>query len=848
MLPIRLEIKNFLAYRSPDPVRFEGIHLACLTGANGAGKSSLLDAITWALWGKARTRSDNDLVHMGQSEMYVMLEFEQEGTVYRVIRRRSRKSNSGALNLLSLMEDGSWNNMDEPNMRATQAKINRLLRLDYETFVHSAFLQQGKADAFSTKQPTQRKQILTDILGLSRFETYEAHAKDTIKALSEQIGIYDSRIQEIDTELAREPQYQRELAEAQEVQQAAQAALNHALEMMREVEGATVDLRKAQERKAEIEQRLKEYEREAKTLEEDRQRREARIAEYELVVAARDEIEQGYQKLQNARQDDQALGGKLQQRADFDEQRREIERQIEAVRAELMSEAAEYDGQIGGLERQIAAAKHDELAEVRAELAAMAALNAQQQTVSEAVMALETERADLTATNRTLKSEMDALRDRLDRLEATEGALCPVCGQPLSEEKRLELIDQLHRDGTTRGDTYRANGARVMEIAALIAEHQATLKTLETDLRRRAKLEQQEGKLQAGVDAAHKASLELDEVRARLDAVRGILERDEYALELRAQLSDIDQQIAQVGYDKDRHADAKQQLNQYVAYEQQYTRLTTALDALPDMREALAGTLLRIERLESAWAALEQQYEETELEIARLTVLANEYKVRSEEVSRQRTIESQANIRLGAAQQNLAALESLRERKADLEIRLAEARENRAVYEELKLAFGKNGIPAMIIETAIPELESAANRLLTRMTDGRMNLQISTQRDKQTGGVAETLDIQIADELGTRQYQMFSGGEAFRIDFALRVALSQFLARRAGAHLRTLFIDEGFGTQDEDGRNKLIEAITAIQEDFDMILVITHIDDLRDSFPVHIAIDKTSEGSRISLR
>jgi DNA repair protein SbcC/Rad50 len=135
------------------------------------------------------------------------------------------------------------------------------------------------------------------------------------------------------------------------------------------------------------------------------------------------------------------------------------------------------------------------------------------------------------------------------------------------------------------------------------------------------------------------------------------------------------------------------------------------------------------------------------------------------------------------------------------------------------------------------------------MTDGRMNLHFSTQKEKADGeGVIETLDIQIADELGTRSYEMYSGGEAFRINFAIRVALSQLLARRAGAHLRTLFIDEGFGTQDEDGRNKLVEAINAIQHDFELILVITHIDDLRDSFPVHVIVEKTPNGSRISVR
>ncbi|MFN8563202.1 MAG: SbcC/MukB-like Walker B domain-containing protein [Anaerolineae bacterium] len=224
-----------------------------------------------------------------------------------------------------------------------------------------------------------------------------------------------------------------------------------------------------------------------------------------------------------------------------------------------------------------------------------------------------------------------------------------------------------------------------------------------------------------------------------------------------------------------------------------------------------------------------------------------EEQARREEVNRQRIAERAAFRKLADVQQALKAIEDGRIRKAELEARLAQRRVDRALYDELKLAFGKNGIPAMIIETAIPELEAGANRLLNRMTDGRMSLMLTTQREKITGGVAETLDIQIAD-VGTRAYEMFSGGEAFRINFALRVALSQMLARRAGAQLRTLFLDEGFGTQDEEGRNKLVEAITAIQDDFDLILVITHIEDLRDSFPVHVLIEKMEDGSRISVR
>jgi exonuclease SbcC len=169
------------------------------------------------------------------------------------------------------------------------------------------------------------------------------------------------------------------------------------------------------------------------------------------------------------------------------------------------------------------------------------------------------------------------------------------------------------------------------------------------------------------------------------------------------------------------------------------------------------------------------------------------------------------------------------------------------IYRDLAEAFGKKGIQALLIETALPEIESEANRLLGRMTDNRMNVKIETQRETKKGDTIETLDINIADELGTRNYEMFSGGEAFRINFAIRIALSKLLARRAGAPLPTLIIDEGFGTQDTIGIEKLREAINSIQDDFEKILVITHIEELRDAFPTRIDVVKTADGSTLSF-
>jgi exonuclease SbcC len=133
------------------------------------------------------------------------------------------------------------------------------------------------------------------------------------------------------------------------------------------------------------------------------------------------------------------------------------------------------------------------------------------------------------------------------------------------------------------------------------------------------------------------------------------------------------------------------------------------------------------------------------------------------------------------------------------------------------------------------------------MTEGRMGMRLETQRENVTGGVRETLDIRLADELGEREYGMYSGGEAFRANLALRIAISKLLARRAGAQLRTLIIDEGFGTQDAQGRDLLIQAISSIQSDFELIIVITHIEELKDLFPARIDVIKTPAGSQVSI-
>ena len=302
--------------------------------------------------------------------------------------------------------------------------------------------------------------------------------------------------------------------------------------------------------------------------------------------------------------------------------------------------------------------------------------------------------------------------------------------------------------------------------------------------------------------------------------------------------------MARLAYLPDAHEQARRQREALQDAPGQWQRVQDAEQRLPEEEAALA-------RLEARWQREEEALQADLAELAALdeTLKAlpqartawRQAKTAAEEAHR---AWEQAHAQLAAARQRLASLEGVREQRRRLRKEIAQARAQLRRYRTLELAFGKNGLQAMLIEAALPELENEANLLLSRLTDGRMNVRLETQREKKTGGVKESLDIIISDELGSRPYELYSGGEAFRVNLALRIALSRLLARRSGAALQTLFIDEGFGTQDAQGREHLVEAIHMIKDEFALILVITHIDELKDPFPVRILVEKRpGEGS-----
>jgi exonuclease SbcC len=211
MIPLHLRISGFLSYRDVVELDFNTFDLACISGQNGAGKSSLLDAITWSLFGEARGKSRVININPDVKAAEVALTFEYEGNKYRVQRTLPR--NKSTVLEFQIKSEDTWRPLTEKTTRDTQARIEQTLRLDYETFVNASFFLQGRADQFTQQNATKRKDVLSNILGLEVWEEYKNRTAEKRKAIEQDVDEIDGRVAEIDAELSEEEQRKIRLAE-----------------------------------------------------------------------------------------------------------------------------------------------------------------------------------------------------------------------------------------------------------------------------------------------------------------------------------------------------------------------------------------------------------------------------------------------------------------------------------------------------------------------------------------------------------------------------------------------------------------------------------------------------------
>lgn len=856
MIPVHLRIAGFLSYRDPVELDFEAINLACISGHNGAGKSSLLDAFTWALFGESRGKG-TDIIHLSQDvkAAEVALTFEYEGNIYRVQRTLPRnKSTVLEFQVLDKgQEDGRWRPLTEKTTRDTQARIEQTLRLDYETFINASFFLQGKADQFTQKKASDRKAVLSSILGLEIWDTYKERTAERRRILESDVNEIDGRVAEIDAELSEEDERRRRLGELEGTLKqlsAAREAQESALENIRRnamlvneqrksVAAARSQLERAQDAMISLESKITAKEKER--------------SEYLGLVERAREIEKTYKAWQQARKELEEFENNALQFREQDEKRQPLLREVEVERAKLEQEREELSKQwsvvsgqlsvVSDLENQLVEAQ-TALSEAEKKIQERAELESRRNEARERQAALKAE-------NESLRREMDELKNRIDALKVADGAECPLCGQPLSESHRKSTLKELEQTGKDRGDTFRSNKKEAEDLVEQIADYESRIAKLAGVENERVRFSNSISQLTLQLESIQLQGRKWEKTGAkRSKEIEKIFESGKYAVEAQKALKTLDKELAKLGYDISAHEAKRREESELRSVEEESRKLESARELSKRIGKELEELEEERGKKKEEVAEAEKTFGEAEKVLADSESGAPNLQEAESKLFELREDENRVRDEAGAARQRVEVLSTLRARRAEYERQREEINQNIVRHKALERAFGKDGVPALLIEQALPQIQQKANDILERLSDGTMTIQFVTQaeyKDKKRDDLKETLDIHISDSSGMRGYEMYSGGEAFRVNFAVRLALSEILAQRKGARLQTLVIDEGFGSQDTLGRQRLVEAINAVKNDFSKIFIITHLDELKDAFPNRIEVEKTERGSTVRV-
>ena len=464
--------------------------------------------------------------------------------------------------------------------------------------------------------------------------------------------------------------------------------------------------------------------------------------------------------------------------------------------------------------------------------------------------------------------ELQVLRQEYAQLSQELAPYEQLLEQRGQLEARLEATDEVYdrlyeiSEEKEKLERSLSAGAYAIELQEELQQLDAQLQQLnyneqthaltrgEVDRWRWAEIKQ--AKLEEATKRLAKIDAQKPQLQVQLDALHTSLHSLQTNSELQRRIEALDQHLAQIGYNLEAHNTLRTSVRQAQSWQLRYQELMTAQQQYPQVCQRLESLTQTLQGRRSEQEAINSQLDTIVKQLEQYPNATHEIQAFEQRIQQRRRQLDEQLSQAGRLQQRFTQLESLQTQYEEQQKQLQDFQRQYRVHQELAQAFGKNGIQALMIENILPQLEAETNHILARLTGNQLHVQIVTQRagrrtSKKTTKLIDTLDILIADASGTRPYETYSGGEAFRINFSIRLALARLLAQRAGTSLQMLIVDEGFGTQDSEGCERLIAAINAIASDFSCILTVTHMPQFKEAFQTRIEVRKTQQGSQICL-
>ena len=860
MIPSKLKLKNFMCYRgTTETLDFDQFDVACITGDNGNGKSALLEAITWVIWGKTKVLVSKDLITKGENDMLVDFEFfidyisndSELINKYRILRSIRAKSGGSILDLQQF--DGSnYVSISSDTIPETQKLIINLVNMDYETFVNTSYLMQGNADRFTTSKPDERKDILSAILNLDYYQNIADYTRKILRSTDDSINANNivvertrSEIRDLDPENNGTVFIEKEIFN---LNQNIDSLNNQKLEFQQNFQLHNKYMNDISKLQSDKQLLSSTYENNINTI---NNLNDLLMKDNELLNESENIINQYNESINKQKElDDLSIASSKFQ--DINHKLNSLQNELDFRINELEIELRNLNNNVENLNNKINQSnlllqdKRKNLSGNKSELIELNKLNENyldlSNKFSSEIIEFKNKLVTLQASNKDHENKLILLQE--------EHKTCPLCKSGLDDDARNSIVLDLN-------NKIQLNNENINEIKSKSDELQKKLYDIQNKYK---DTNQNSIELSSSINLLNNDYIRIEkEIDADQNQIliyknlvkdtNNLHENDQKIQINKNKILELNLLLENLNFDQERFNILINEVPRFTSESEKNFFL------LNQAKDRIKVNQVTLNTLQNDLEIIKNQIEALERNITTINHKINSLNIKPELAENIDFSLDDLKNKLMLKQNNFDFLIS-KNKYLDETLN-----DNKALYyksEDLKfleLSFSRNGIQALIIENVLPSLELEANKLLSYLTENRLsiNLQIRKgRRLKNTEDFSQEIDIIIGDENGAvREYETYSGGESFRIDFAIRIALSRLVSLRSGVRSPILFIDEGFGSQDQIGQDRLREAIQEVSNSenykFKKIIVITHLDSLKESFGVALEVRKSENSSYFSL-
>lgn len=899
MKPKKLTLCAWGPYREEQVVDFtafeqKGIFL--ITGATGAGKTTIFDAISYALYGalsgethdKERSSVRSDFA-TPETPTYVELWMEHGGKEYFIrrnpeyLRPKKRKSSK-----IKVLENGvtSENDVSQETIEYTKEKENAVLTcpdgkvvegvrevnaalldilvLDYDQFKKISMIAQGEFARLLVASPKEKTGIFREIFGTGIYERFTQLLGVRSRELYGKVAEHKNRMDEdirLLTDALGNSLWQSETRDALEnavnVKDRNYEKISELLEQMEkeasgECKGLEKHFREVDARTAQLTEELtkqEEINKKYRTLQEVVNRKEALEQEADYYAEKRKRLKQAVNAgfVETAENEKIQLEKQLQKNVDeVNRLQSEIaENQREAEGLKPLADMAEHIRQLIGIRENQMELEKEEAAVQKKLLERKKELESGQATYLEQEKNCLRQKVDYESAERDRRLAAIGLAAEL----LVEGEPCPVCGSTshphpakntcnVVSEQELEVLKQ----------KYEASEQALKELQNGLVAVRTQAETLAEDvLQKKEKLEEISRILMAEQDVLcreylteepQKALRRLNESCRRADALTGLLEEKRNTRKYLAEQGEELQTLlieAEKAFAKALAEHGFGELESYQNAKINKAQRETLEQEIANYEKQLtsAEELLRHLQVELA--------EQKEVSLDELQTALSEERLKKEEVLKKRRIWDS----------HLTDVKKVRKMMRDKQAQMEKDSNAYGYVKDLENMANGNNSKKLVFEQYVlagyfEEILRAANLRFSKMTGGRYEMsRVSKVGD---GRTKDNLEIQVMDYFTGkhRSVRTLSGGESFKASLCLALGMSDVIqAMNGGIKVDTLFVDEGFGALDEESLSQACDTLMSLVEKNKMIGIISHVPELRERMEQKLVIERTGSGSRI---